>query len=296
MKLGLGTVQFGMDYGISNIHGRTSVEEAREILHFADEHGIELFDTAYSYGDSETVLGNVLPEGHSFRIVTKTPVFKKDTILKSDRSVLMDAFNLSLERLRQDNVYGLLIHHADDLITRSGEILFSAMAELKEKGLVSKIGASVYTSEHLDFITDKFDIDIIQLPINVLDRRLIQGGHLTFLKEKGVEIHARSVFLQGLLLMSPDSLHPYFDAIKPMLKQYHAFLQDQGVSPIEGALCFIRNTEEIDYVILGVASVGQLELDVNAFRRHFADELIQGLDSFSLDDPRYLNPALWRLQ
>jgi aryl-alcohol dehydrogenase-like predicted oxidoreductase len=295
VKLGIGTAQFGMDYGISNPGGKTSPEEARAIISLARENGIDVIDTAHGYGDSEATLGMILPSDRPFRIITKTPGFPGRPIRLKDGETLKKAFENSLAKLRQEAVYGLLVHSADDLLSPGGHLLFAALQELKDNGLVNRIGASVYTGEQIDQILARYNIDLIELPINALDTRLIASGRLAALKQRAIEIHARSLFLQGLLLMEPEQVHSYFDPVKPVLRSYHSFLRTNGLTPVEGAFCFIKKIPEIDYVIIGVNSRKHLEVNLQAFGKKYDEKLFDRFNLFSLDEPRYLNPALWRV-
>lgn len=294
MKLGLGTVQFGMDYGISNSDGRTSLNEVKVILQFAQERGIDVIDTAYSYGDSESVLGSVLSGQHPFRIITKTPVYQTEKISSADAEHLKTSFNSSLKRLRQSKLAGLLIHNADNLLTDGGEVLFNAMEELKQAGVVDKIGVSVYSGEQIDLIIKKYAFDLIQVPVNVLDQRLIHNGQLKMLKSKGIEIHARSVFLQGLLLMEPASLQSFFAPLKPLLYKYREFLSLHGLTPIEGAIGFIKKVYEINCLIIGVNNLKQFKLNINSFKKKYKASLFDSFKRFSTDNLIYLNPASWK--
>lgn len=296
LKLGLGTVQFGMDYGISNQNGKTSLKEVESILQFAQESGISVLDTACSYGDSESVLGMTLTSEHNFRIITKLPSFKKDKISSSDSEDLKKAFYDSLSRLRQIKVDGLLIHNADDILNKEGEILFSALIELRQGGLVEKIGVSVYTGKQIDCLLERYTFDLIQVPINVLDQRLINSGHLRKLKKKNIEIHARSIYLQGLLLMEPKSLCSFFDPIKPFLYKYRELLTSHDLIPVEGAICFIKEVPEIDYIIVGINNLEQLKNNVNSFNKKYDNNLFDEFKVFSLNEPKFLNPSLWKLQ
>lgn len=289
MKLGLGTVQFGLDYGISNPDGKTGEGEAARILSFARQKGIQVIDTAAGYGDSEAVLGRTLPEGHDFRLVTKTPGFSPHGITPADALALEETFRRSLRNLRLPFAYGLLVHRADDLLAENGHLLMERMRQLKEEGLVSKVGASVYTADQIDRILDRFTIDLIQLPINVLDQRLLANGHLAMLKGAGVEIHSRSAFLQGVLLMEPDCLPSHFDSVKPSLRRYHDHLRRRGITAVEGALGFVMGIPELDAVICGVNSQAQLAelciaspLETTEFR------------CFACDDEVLIDPSRWR--
>ena len=296
MKLGVGTAQFGLDYGISNISGKTSLKEVRSILKIATENGVDVLDTAYSYGDSESVIGKCLPEQNRFRIIIKTPSFKKSRYTAADGNTIKSAFYESLERLRLSSVAGLLIHHADNVLAEGGELLCDAMHELKSKGLVEKIGFSVYSGEQIDKLLDLYDFEMIQVPVNVLDQRLIKGGELKKLRNKGIEVHARSIFLQGLLLMEPDNLHSFFDPIKPVINKYKDFIISRGLTPVEGAINFIASMPEIDYIIVGVNTAAQLRANLDSFKRSLENRMtLENFSMFSLEESRYINPSLWKL-
>ena len=199
-KLGLGTAQWGMQYGVSNKQGQTSLNEVHRILKVAHSAGILLLDTASLYGNAEHALGQ--SNLSSFRVITKTPKFGKELVSKADVDCLVQTFTVSLQKLGLKSAHGLLIHDVDDIFASNGSQLIDALKQLKSQGLVSKIGISVYSSSQIQKVLHCFNPDIIQLPINVLDQRLIQDGTIAHLSGLGVEVHARSAFLQGLLLMS----------------------------------------------------------------------------------------------
>jgi len=294
MKIGLGTAQFGLDYGISNPLGKTPVAEVKRILDAAAENGVHVIDTASLYGDSENVLGQCLGEHHSFHIITKTPQYNKSLINEENAEQLKKVFHESLARLKQSSLYGLLVHNADDLLAQDGAALWEAINDIKNKGLVKKIGASVYSARQIDAILEKFPIDLIQLPVNILDQRLIGSGHLERLKERGIEVHARSAFLQGLLLMDPSDLPDYFCSIRLHLQQYHRFIGARNVSPVKSALEFVLNLEEVDTVIIGVASLTQLEEIMHAC----VDDPEMTADdyrNFAWSDEGILDPSRWKV-
>ncbi len=290
MKIGLGTVQFGTDYGISNQGGITSLDEIERILEVAIYNGISIIDTAAVYGTSEEALGKTLSQNHRFRIVTKTPSVSSFKITTDDVHKLEDSFFRSLNKMKQASMYGLLTHNAGDLLSENGHLLFSKMSELKQKGLVKKIGVSVYTAVQIDEVLEKFQIDVIQLPINVFDQRLLISGHLSTLKRRDVEIHARSAFLQGLLLMSHETLPPFFNSIREHLKLYHRSLQQYGLTPVRAALGFLLNIPEIDFIICGVNNYNQLNEICNEA------VTVKSIDftNFALSDVAILNPSNWK--
>lgn len=295
MKIGLGTVQFGLDYGVSNPGGITPATEVKNILTLAWKSGITILDTAACYGISEKVIGQSIPEGMSFEIVTKTPIFNKDRIDKSDATRLKETFLQSLKRMKHTSIYGLLAHHANDLLVKGGPYLWQAMEDLKEKGLIKKIGISVYSPREIEELSVKYRPDLVQVPVNVFDQRMIQGGYLRHLKDLGIEIHSRSVFLQGLLLMSPEELSPYFNPIRPIVMQYHYAMQNQSISPLSAALGFVYQQQEIDYIIVGVNNQSHLEEIIKIVDNI---ETLGNLDlsGYAVHDEAIINPSLWRFQ
>ena len=290
-KLGIGTVQFGLDYGISNRVGKIPSKEVHNILQLASKAGVTLLDTAPQYGDSEQVLGSVLPKGHQFQIVTKTPDFKTNKIHQENGVTLKKTFHQSLENLSMKSFYSLMIHLSDDLLTPGGEYLFEAMEKLKSNGLVEKIGVSVYSAAQIDLIMDRFSIDLIQVPVNILDQRLIQSGHLKALKQAGVEIHARSIFLQGLLLMDLDVLPAYFSSIRQHLKEFHADCIRENISPVFVCLDFILNHPEIDRVITGVCSKKELGVILEAT---MMGKLSMEYAGYAWQDESIIDPSKWK--
>ena len=286
-QLALGTAQFGLSYGISNTAGKTSLHEAKKILEIAHDHGMHVIDTACLYGDSEQVLGKILPTNHSFKIVTKIPFLS--SISGSKKLHLKKNFYESLKRLRQEKLHALLFHNADDVFLPEGEKLFSVLQDFKKEGLVEKIGFSVYNSQQIDKILDFFDFDLIQLPCNVFDQRLIASGHLKKLKRANVEIHARSVFLQGLLLMKPTSISSYFDPIKNNLHKYHQALETKCVSAQQAALSFVRDLKEIDHIVLGVNNAEQLLENIEAYEK----QATLDFSPFACRDEKFINPIFW---
>lgn len=291
MKLGLGTVQFGLDYGVSNPEGRTPEPEVARILRLAADNGIGMLDTAVGYGNSEEVLGRTLPAQHSFAIVTKTPALRVDEGGGEYVERVRESFRKSISRLGQKRLYGILVHRAEDLLSAHGDQLMEALREFKQQGLVEKVGVSVYNAPQIDAILARFPIELVQLPVSVLDQRLIASGHLSKLRRAGIEVHARSVFLQGLLLMSPDALPAYFATIRDHLAGYHAHLESLGLTLLQAALGFVLGLPELDHVILGVNSAAQLQEILAA---QVAQVDAQSMARFALTDPAMLDPSRWR--
>lgn len=288
-RLGLGTVQFGMDYGISNKFGRPDEGAIRAILETANDAGVGVLDTAPSYGDGEAVLGRTIPESANFRIISKTPPFSNDRITDADATMVHDSFKRSLDNLRQSKIYGLLIHHTATLFKPGGEAIVEALLALRSEGLVEKIGVSVYDGNEIDKTLAIFTPDLIQIPISIADQRLIFSGHLSRLKELGIEIHARSLFLQGLLLMKPHNLPSHFTPMKPKLEKMHASFAISGLSPLQGCLAFGRACSELDSLVVGVNRINELRDILSAMN---GTTEVDNTADLALDD-NFINPALW---
>lgn len=288
-RLGLGAAQFGMRYGHFNMHGQPSDDALVSILDAANEFGLTLIDTAHLYGESEAALGRCGARLRSFEVVTKTPRFADGPISAQDAAALTAAFDASLQHLGLPAVHGLLAHHAPNLLAPGGERLYEAMLELKEQGRVANIGVSVYGGEIAEEINARFPVDMVQLPMNVLDQRPLVSGALSRLVKAGVKVQVRSVFLQGLLLADPAKLDPYFARARTALEQFHAAARAAGVSPANAALHFLLGLGEIDRVIVGVESRAQLEQLFGSFPAAPAIDYSQ----FRIDFPDILNPALW---
>lgn len=283
-KLGLGTVQWGTVYGVANRTGLTPADEVAQILAEARAAGVKTLDTAALYGVAEEVLGT--HDLRDFRIVTKTPRLDARTGARQ----LADTLLQSLEKLHVDSVYALLVHNADDLLAPGGEALVEAMRALQRDGNVRKIGVSVYAGEQIRALLQIFTPDIVQAPVNVLDQRLLLDGSLALLRSCAVEIHARSIFLQGLLVLPLDSVPAYFEPIRPVLKRWHDACGEQRMTAVEAAMSFVRELAEVDCCIVGVDTLQQLQQCL----RDFATE--RGFDARGLacNDPAYVNPSNWR--
>ena len=288
-KIGLGTAQWGSAYGVSNKNGKTIHKEISNILSIAQSKGVKLIDTAPAYGNVEKTLSE--QNLHKFNVVTKIPKFSKLEITKSDILKLNSTIEQSLSFLGANQIYGILLHNGSDIMIKGGEYICDTLHSFKERGLVKKIGVSIYDSKNLDNVCTRLKPDIIQLPINVIDQRLIKDGTLEYLKKKGIEIHARSIFLQGLLLMSPSLIPPYFKPWINILNTWHQACQDQKFNLLQAALNFVIRIKEIDYCILGFENSTQLS------------ECISSLDNERKFDAKNIacshvdlvNPTNWRL-
>ena len=187
------------------------------------------------------------------------------------------------------SIYGLLIHDAEDIFAQNGSQLVDALERIKSQGLVSKIGISVYGANQIKKTLDLFKPDIIQLPVNVLDQRLVQDGTINHLYSLGIEVHARSAFLQGLLLMRINELPKYFEPWIPLLSKWHTFCREQFISPLQAALSFVSGLKGVSYALVGVQNQYQLKdiLDNSMTLKSIK------YDQFASDDLKLLDPSTW---
>lgn len=284
-RIGLGTVQFGLPYGISNTTGRTPLPEVRTILRYAGEQNISLLDTASAYGDAEAVLGACLPEVQGFRLVTK--ISNALDAAEVERNV-----RSSLDLLKQRSLYGVLFHDAGDLLSERGEVLWNALVQIKERGVVEKIGASVYSPDEAERLMERYSLDIMQIPVNVFDQRFFNKGHMLEMKKRGIEIHARSCFLQGLLLVEPHMLSSFFEPVKGLLNEFRYKCDEYGCSPLDAALAFVFSVEELNTILVGVNSLAHLQ-DIVCSLKNTDSKNLPDFKLFSIDTPEIVEPRHW---
>lgn len=288
-KLVLGTVQFGLNYGISNVNGRPGETDVDRMLQRARAGGIDTLDTAAAYGDAEAALGRMIA-ADDFRVITKTQPVSATEVDAQALSQVESAFARSLQRLSMPRVFGLMVHYGSDLLKPGGDQLFKLLTGLRERGLADRIGASVYDPEEAEAIMDRYPIDLIQLPFNIVDQRASRSGLLSRLKARGVEVHVRSAFLQGALLMDPDSLPAHLAPLRTIGAELRAACRARGWSVQQACLRFVAGTPGVDKVVCGVNSLGELdELIDNFHDQHDGFDFAR----FATDDSVLVNPSKW---
>lgn len=287
MKLAIGTAQLGMRYGISNVSGKVSLADGEAILKYAASAGIDTIDTAIAYGDSEQVLGNIGVEG--FNVVTKVPEIP-DHITDVEGWVIK-AVKDSVSRLGVECLYGLLLHRPGQLFEPKGGEILSALRSLKELGIVKSLGVSVSAPCEFDALFDLYDFDVVQCPFNLVDRRLINSGWLEKLSTAGVEIHIRSSFLQGLLLIPRDSIPSKFKAWNVLWDDWDRWLRVNKVSPLDACISYVLSFPEITKVIVGVETQSQLKEIIGAA----SGTSISSFPDISSDVTDLINPANWNI-
>jgi len=287
MRLALGTAQFGLPYGIANISGQVTQNDAQAILEYAASVGIETIDTAIAYGDSEQCLGRV--GASAFNVITKLPVIP-DTVSDVENWIIRSV-NGSISRLGIDSLYGLMLHRPHQLLEGRGAEIITVLQHLKRSGIVKKIGVSTYAPSEFGTLFDFHDFDIVQCPFSLVDQRLVTSGWLKKLKRYGVEVHVRSVFLQGLLLMPAMRLPASFKKWKSIWDTWEEWLLKNETSALEACLSYVLSFSEIDRVVVGIDSRDQLVGITSIYPgRNFND--YPAIDS---DDINLVNPVNWRL-
>lgn len=284
-RLALGTVQFGLAYGIANQAGQPSQGDAAGIVAAARAAGMDTLDTAIAYGESERRLGEI--GIGRWRVVTKLPAMPEgvtDVVEWVQTSV-----DGSLSRLGVTHVVGLLLHRPADLLGPMGAGLADAMRRERAEGRVAKIGVSVYDPSELDATWPILAPDLVQAPFSVVDQRLATSGWLGRLTDAGVEVHARSAFLQGLLLMPRGSRPPRFDRWSELWREWADWVAASGRSPLEVALGHVLAQPGIDRVLVGVDTAGQLAEIVRAA----SDTARSAPMSLASSDLDLLTPSRW---
>jgi aryl-alcohol dehydrogenase-like predicted oxidoreductase len=287
MKLALGTAQFGLRYGVANSRGQITSTEASAILLQASVAGIDTLDTAVAYGESEAMLG--VAGVDKWKVVSKLP--KLPTNCENINAWVRSEIAGSLSRLKIPKLYALLLHRSQDLLSSHGAALYAALTELKRDGLVAKIGVSIYGPEELELLWQKFQLDLVQSPFNVFDRRLVNSGWLERLHQAGTEVHVRSVFLQGLLLLPAKERRAEFAEWQNLWSEWDAWLKKEEFTPLRASLVFALSRPEIERVVVGVDSVRHLSEILSSTTSKLIDLPIS-LESYDLN---LIDPTKWKL-
>lgn len=286
-RLALGTVQFGLSYGITNTSGQVDAEEIARILDLGRAAGMDTVDTATAYGESEQRLGDAGVQ--DWRVVTKLGEPPRDTESLADW--VRAEVHTSLAKLKLGRLAGLLVHRSAALHGARGEALYEALQTLKTDGVVEKIGVSIYDPEELTALDGALTLDLVQAPYNVLDRRIVTSGWLARLKARGVEVHTRSAYLQGLLLLDAEALPPTFEQWRPLWRAWSAWLARKQYTAVQACIGFVCAQPGIDRVVVGVENQRQLHDAISASTA-VLDNLPGG---FACSDLELINPARWRI-
>jgi aryl-alcohol dehydrogenase-like predicted oxidoreductase len=286
-KLVLGTVQMGLRYGVNNLIGQPPEEQSIIILQEAYKNGIRLLDTAEAYGSAHEIIGkyHLQNPNQNFRVITKISD-------KHDEKPIVEKIAHYLNQLRINDLEAILFH-SFALYKKSKEQL-DKLLHLKEKKIIKSIGVSLYTNEELEQVIDDININMIQLPFNLLDNFSVRGELLREAKKRGKIIHTRSAFLQGLFFKNIDDNHPIVRALKPQLARINEIARQEKISMTDLSLGYCLMQNEIDFVLIGVDSIQQLEQNIGSSMVILENETVAEINKIVTSDLDLLNPSLWK--
>jgi len=292
-RICLGTVQFGLDYGVNNDNGKPAYEEVKDILHYASSKNIDLLDTAWAYGDAENRIGKfIASEDQAFSLITKV---RPNIVSEHPKSIIYEtekSINESMERLGVDKINGCLLHTPSDYYN---DEVMKVLRSYKQKGIIENIGVSIYEVEDALNVVKDNSVDYLQVMYNVFDQRLDEVEFWKYKQKSDVVVFARSVFLQGLLTMNPDKLPVKMKFADKYLRRYREICNQFNKTPQEVALIFALSKKEIDYLVLGVDSLEQLKENMRIVENYEDNsQLINCLmEEFSMLEKAIYFPSLW---
>ena len=287
-RIAIGTAQYGMNYGIANKTGKISDLEMNRILNKAKDNNILTIDTAKSYGDCEQKLGKQVVD--EFKVITKVSNLTQPR--KNTNDFVLEELKDSLGKLNLNNLDTLLLHRSKDLLDYKKNEIYESLILCKEAGLINKIGISADNVSDVESIINIFDIDVVQFPLNIFNRELIESGLLKVLKNKGIEVHARSIFLQGLLLMEKKELNPYFNNWSSLFEDWEKWNEKNHLTKLEACLKYVVMFKEIDKYIVGIDSLQHLQEIIKILNSKNFKKVPIALSS---KEQALINPSKWKL-
>jgi hypothetical protein len=277
-RIVLGGAQLGLPYGILNGGETLSREAVARILDTAVSHGIDSIDTAIAYGQSETVIGETAQ--NRFKILSKLPPIPSD--MANVSQWVRTQIDASLSRLNCSSLEALLLHHPQDLIGPHGSELYAAINSLLSEKIIERFGVSIYAPNELDGIIGKFNIDVVQAPLNVFDRRII--GVTDQLSALNIEVHVRSVFLQGVLIANPKDRPQRFQPWSEHFARFDEWVHSTGMSAMACCLGFALQQPGVTKLVIGttskeslteiMTSIPNIHLEVPADLQSSSEQLI----------------------
>ncbi len=282
-KFALGTVQFGISYGISNDLGIPDDSELCRIFDIAFLNGITILDTALAYGNAEERIG-ILTENR-FNVVTKF-------VNVANKLALKDSLEQSIKRIKTEQLYAFMAHNSNELI--SNPDLWDFLCAEREKGRIKKIGYSLYTTDQLEqLLLLEMKPDIVQLPYNLIDRKF--ESYLPELNSYGTEVHIRSVFLQGLFFMDTESLPEKLQPLKSTLLEIKRLCKENNLTIAQLLLSYVNHHPLINKIVVGVASARQLLENISDIAtEHLSNDLLEQIKMINVADAELLNPVNWK--
>ncbi len=286
-KIVLGTAQFGLSYGVANNSGQISIQESKKIIQLAKNAKINKIDTAMAYGNSEKSLGNI--GVLDWKVITK--ISEAPPEVKNIKSWVRNEIQDSLNRLGVSELYAVMLHNTSILSFDNVEEYWNSLRKLKQQGVIKKIGYSIYDPSELNEFYNRYHPDIIQAPYNIVDNRLNKSGWLQKLSDDLVEVHIRSVFLQGLLLMKKNQRPLYFKKWNQLWGEWHKWLEEQKITALEATLGFVYDDPRISNLVIGVDNAKQLGEIIDISAKKIKIEM----SNFSSMDQKLIDPSRWRL-
>jgi aryl-alcohol dehydrogenase-like predicted oxidoreductase len=285
-KLILGTVQFGLEYGVNNQIGIPNSTEIKKILDFAFKSKINILDTAEAYGNSQERIGEYIKKSNNkFKIITKYSRLRNDLPPN-----IIERVKKNLEILNIDSLYCYMFHNFNDYISFFN-FFQEDLLQLKRNGLIDKIGVSLHSNEEISEVLKNDNINLIQLPFNLLDNSSQRKEVLIKAKSKGIEVHTRSVFLQGLFFQDSNEIKGKLLEIKQDLNVIKGMVGKEDINDL--ALNYAYSKEYIDCVLLGVDNVDQLKSNITTIKNSKTENLYNAVDNIVVKNNLLLNPANW---
>ena len=281
----LGSANFDQTYGIKRNFIRKS--EIKKLLNLASKNGIKTIDTSPFYNNSEKIIG-LLNKGR-FKIISKIPKIPKNIEKKNIKKWVRKSVSISLKNLKVKKFECLLLQNIKSLQSKNGNEIYQSIKNMKTNGLTKKIGISIYDFNLLDKILKKFKFDLVQAPLNILDRRLIQSGWLKKLKKKKIQVYVRSIFLQGVLLLKHDKLPKKLKQFKKNWKIWENWLKKNKLKPLQACLLFAFNQDQLDGIVMGCDNRTQLNqiLKLNRIKSKSV------MPNLSIKNKKLIDPRKW---
>ncbi len=288
MKIIFGSAQLMSDYGINKDNKNLVKSELIKIFKLLKKKKTFLIDTAQSYGNAEKTIGKLI--NSKFKIITKVSSLKNYDINNLDK-IIFKKINRSLKNLRIKKLYGILIHDQNDLKGKKGKKIISVLKKIKREGLTKKIGFSCYDTKILLHNLKKNNFDIVQFPMNVFDQRLLDKKTSNFIKKKKIEVHIRSIFLQGLLTLKKKKMSIFGSKIKKKLILWNKFLKKNRISSSEACIAFIKKNIKNYNVVIGINNIEQLKQVYNCISSKKGHNL--NFNRLNVKNEKIINPSRW---
>ncbi|MBR2143779.1 aldo/keto reductase [Anaerovibrio sp.] len=296
MELCLGTVQFGMDYGIKG-QKQPSVEQAVDMLDYATQNGINTIDTANAYGSAEDVVGAFLEKKTIARdklfIVSKfRPNLLDDVGQDKYYEIMRNNLENTLSRLHTAYLDSYLLHSARYIFD---DEIIDTLNRLKADGLAERVGVSVYEPEEAKKCIERPNVDFMQLPYSIFDQRMEKAGVFEYAKNNNIQIHSRSAFIQGLILMEEDEIPPFLSKAKPIVRKISLLCNRHGISRIALAMNYVKQQSRISHLVFGVDNIEQLRENIKLFEEDISVAVVDDIaKEFRNIEADIVMPSLWK--